>query len=152
MWDEGLATFRMPTPTEIKKALISAGFELYRTRGEVVHIADRVRENLLMDSGIFVHAGRATVGFVVRAQHTDFPNETEEQLFVRARSLAERALARGYREVESTSRPIYDPGDGERKLDTWCEVQFERDAPAIEDALEEVRFALGFPKSAGSHE
>lgn len=142
----------MPTPQEIKKALISAGFELYRTRGEVVHVAERVRENLLMDSGIFVHAGRSTVGFVVRAQHTDFPNETEDQLFLRARDLAATAVARGYREVEATCRPIFDPGDGDRKLDTWCEVQFERDAPALEDAMEEIRFALSFPKSAGHHD
>ena len=152
MWDEGLATFRMPTPTEIKRALISAGFELYRTRGEVVHVAERVRENLLMDSGIFVHAGRSTVGFVVRAQRTDFPNETEEQLFVRARTLATQALDRGYREVEATTRSIFDPGDGERMLDTWCEVQFERDTPALDMALEEVRFALSFPKSAGHND
>lgn len=142
----------MPTPTEIKKALISAGFELYRTRGEVVHVAERVRENLLMDSGIFVHAGRSTVGFVVRAQRTDFPNETEDQLFGRARTLATQAVARGYREVDAVTRPIFDPGDGDRMLDTWCEVQFERDTPGIDDALEEVRFALGFPKSAGHHE
>jgi hypothetical protein len=142
----------MPTPTDIKKALLAAGFELYRTRGEVVHVAERVRENLLMDSGIFVHAGRSTVGFVVRAQLTDFPHETEEQLFTRARSLAKGALARGYREVEATTRPIYDPGDGERKLDTWCEVQFERDTPDLDGALEEVRFALGFAKSAGGRD
>jgi hypothetical protein len=139
----------MPTPTEIKRALIAAGFELYRTRGEVVHVAERVRENLLMDSGIFVHAGRSTVGFVVRAQHTDFPHESEEQLFLRARALAKDALERGYHEVEAMTRPIYDPGDGDRKLDTWCEVQFELETPGIAAALEEVRFALGFPKSAG---
>lgn len=140
----------MPTPTEIKKALIAAGFELYRTRGEVVHVAERVRENLLMDSGIFVHTGRSTVGFVVRAQHTDFPNDSEDQLFVRARALAGDALERGYREVEASTRAIFDPGDGDRKLDTWCEVQFERDADGIDGALDEVRFALGFPKSAGN--
>lgn len=139
----------MPTPTEIKKALIAAGLELYRTRGEVVHVAERVRENLLMDSGIFVHAARGAVGFVVRAQHTDFPHESEDQLFQRARALAAPAVERGYREVEATTRPIYDPGDGDRKIDTWCEVQFERDAPDLAAALEEVRFALTFPKSAG---
>ncbi len=138
----------MPTPTEIKKALTLAGFELYRTKGEVVHVAERVRENLLMDSGIFVHAGRGAVGFVVRAQHTDFPNETETQLFERARALATAALDRGYREVEATTRPIHDPGGGERMIDTWCEVQFERDAPDLDAALAEVRFLLGFPKSA----
>ena len=140
----------MPTPTEIKRALIAAGFELYRTRGEVVHVAERVRENLLMDSGIFVHAGWSTVGFIVRAQHTDFPHETEEQLFHRARALAQAAIDRGSREGEATTRPIFDPGDGELMLDTWCEVQFERDTPELTAALEEVRFALTFPKSAGS--
>lgn len=139
----------MPTPTEIKKALLSAGFELYRTRGDVVHIAERVRENLLMDSGIFVHTGRGVVGFVVRAQHTDFPGESEEQLFVRARALGQLAMERGYREIEATTRPIYDPGDGDRMLDTWCEVLFEREADGISAALDEVRFALGFVKSAG---
>jgi hypothetical protein len=139
----------MPTPTEIKKALIAAGLELYRTRGEVVHVAERVRENLLMDSGIFIHADRGAVGFVVRAQLTDFPHETEAQLFERARALAGEALARGYREVEATTRPIFDPGDGDHRIDMWCEVQFERDAPDLPAALEEVRFALTFPKSAG---
>ncbi len=139
----------MPTPTEIKKALTAAGFELYRTRGEVVHVAERVRENLLMDSGIFVHTGKSTVGFVVRAQHTDFPGESETQLFARARALAAPAIERGYREVEAATRAIFDPGDGDRMLDTWCEVSFELNAPEIQDALNEVRFALTFPKSAG---
>lgn len=139
----------MPTPTEIKKALIAAGFEWYRTRGDVVHVAERVRENLLMDSGIFVHTGRGAVGFVVRAQQTDFPHETQDQLFQRARALALPALERGYREVDATSRPIHDPGDSGRTIDTWCEVQFERDTPDLDAALDEVRFALTFPKSAG---
>jgi len=142
----------MPTPAEIKKALTEAGFELYRTRGEVVHVAERVRENLLMDSGIFVHTGRGTVGFIVRAQRTDFPGESETQLFERARALATLALERGYREVEATTRPIFDPGDGDRMLDTWCEVLFEREAQGVLAAMEEVRFALGFPKSAGGND
>ena len=33
------------TPADIKKALVAAGFELYRTRGNEVQIADRVRDN-----------------------------------------------------------------------------------------------------------
>jgi hypothetical protein len=139
----------MPTPTEIKKALTAAGFEWYRTKGEVVHVAERVRENLLMDSGIFVHSGRGAVGFVVRAQRTDFPHETEDQLFQRARALARPAVARGYREVEAMTRPIFDPGDAQRMIDTWCEVHFERDTPDLPATLDEVRFALTFPKSAG---
>lgn len=138
----------MPTPTEIKNALKAAGLELYRTKGEVVHVAERVRENLLMDSGVFVHAGRGAVGFVVRAQQMHFPQETEEQLFARARALAAEAIARGYREVEATARTIFDPGDGERRIDLWCEVQYERDAPELDPAMTEVRFVLDFPKIA----
>src|SRR5580692_11087816 len=105
----------MPTAVEIKKALKEAGVEIYRTRGDVVYLADRVRENLLMDAGTFIRGnGAATiartspgddggsapkplandggsapkplaVGFVVRAQRTDFPNDGEEHLFQRAR-------------------------------------------------------------------
>jgi len=142
----------MPTPAEIKKALIEAGFEFYRARGDVVHVAERVRENLLMDSGIFIHAGKSVVGFLVRAQHSEFPQDSEEHLFARARALATSALERGYREVEATTRQIFDPGDADRMIDTWCEVQFERDAPSIAAAMDEVRFALGFPKSAGGTE
>lgn len=138
----------MPTPTEIKKALKTAGLDLFRTKGDVVHIAERVRENLLMDASVFVHAGRGAVGFVVRAQQTHFPQETEEQLFQRARSLAVEAVARGYREVEATTRTIFDPGDGDRRIDTWCEVQYELDAPDVDSAMSEVRLVLDFPKIA----
>src|SRR5580693_8138474 len=108
----------MPTASEIKKALKEAGLEIYRTRGDVVYLADRVRENLLMDAGTFIRGnGAATVartspgddggsapkplavGFVVRAQRTDFPNDGEEHLFQRARGAAQEALGQGYREI-----------------------------------------------------
>src|SRR4051812_44891039 len=116
----------MPTPAEIKKALLAAGFEIYRTRGDVVHVADRVRENLLMDSGVFIRATGPTVGFVVRAQRNDFPGEPEDRLFERARALGASAVARGYGEVDTQLRKVFDPGDPERTLDTWCEVSFEK--------------------------
>lgn len=138
----------MPTPEEIKKALRSAGVEIYRTRGDVVYIAERVRENLLMDSGIFVDAPQPKVGFVVRAQRTDFPGVPDEQLFERARSLASAALSRGYQETGAQLREVRDPGDGERTLDTWCEVQFEKPVESIEGAIGEIRFALTLERAA----
>ncbi len=138
----------MPTPAEIKKALKEAGLEVYRTKGEVVHLADRVRENLLMDSGAFIHAGDLRVGFVVRAQRTDFPNEEDDRLFERARQLAAAAIARGYREVEAQVRKVVDPGDGTRTLDTWCEVGFDKHTAEIPAAIEEARFALSLEKIA----
>src|ERR1700679_1875233 len=116
----------MPTAAEIKKALKEAGLELYRTRGDVVYLADRVRENLLMDAGTFVRGGTvgttaARVGFVLRAQHTHFPNEGEDHLFERARALATPAVERGYLEVSAEVRKVLDPGDDQRTIDTWCE-------------------------------
>src|SRR5436853_550872 len=47
----------MSSVPEIKKALLASGFEVYRTRGNEVHSADRVRDNLIMDSGVSVRVG-----------------------------------------------------------------------------------------------
>ncbi|WP_438020137.1 hypothetical protein WMF18_14180 [Sorangium sp. So ce315] len=138
----------MPTPAEIKKALLQAGFEVYRTRGDAVHVAERVRENLLMDSGVVVGAEPLRVGFVVRAQRNDFPGAADAQLFDRARGLAEPAVARGYTEGEAALRHVHDPGDAARTLDTWCEVQFEKPVASLELVVSEVGFALSLEKTA----
>jgi hypothetical protein len=140
----------MPTAAEIKKALREAGLEVYRTRGDIVYLADRVRENLLMDANTFVSApvGLLRVGFVVRAQRTDFPNEGEEHLFDRARRQAATAVEAGYAEVAAEIRRVFDPGDGQRTLDTWCEVSFEKAVPDLGAAVIEARFALSIEKAA----
>jgi hypothetical protein len=138
----------MPTALEIKKALKDAGLEVYRTKGEVVHLAERVRENLLMDAGIFIRAVGPRVGFVVRAQRNDFPDDAEERLFARARSLAAPAMDRGYLEVVAEVRKVFDPGDGQRTLDTWCEVSFEKTVADVDSAVAEARFALSIEKAA----
>jgi len=44
----------VPTPAELKKALTAEGFEIYRTTGDRILLADRVRDNLIMDSGVSV--------------------------------------------------------------------------------------------------
>ncbi|HZF50061.1 MAG TPA: hypothetical protein VE093_15485 [Polyangiaceae bacterium] len=137
----------MPTPAEMKRALIQAGFEVYATRGDVVHLADRVRENLIMDSGVFVRSASPAVGFIVRAQRSDFPHEGEEQLFDRARGLGKSALDRGYGEVKTAAREVRDPGDRARTLDTWCEVSFEKPLGDLAALMDEVRFALSFEKA-----
>jgi hypothetical protein len=140
----------MPTAVEIKKALREAGLEVYRTRGDVVHLADRVRENLLMDAATFVRGTPEAlrVGFVVRAQRSDFPGDGEDHLFVRARQAAASAISRGYAEVGAEVHKVMDPGDHERTLDTWCEVSFEREVTDLETAVAEVRFVLGLEKAA----
>jgi hypothetical protein len=139
----------MATAADIKKALKEAGLEVYRTRGDVVYLADRVRENLLMDAGTFVRAAATpTVGFVVRAQRNDFPNEAEDHLFERARQVAAPALDRGFREIVAEVRKVMDPGDGDRTLDTWCEVSFEKEVGDLDAAIAEARFALAIEKAA----
>ena len=134
-------------PTEIRKALLSAGFELYRTQGDQVHVADRVRDNLIMDSGVSVSTALA-VKFVVRAQRSDFPNDATTMLFERARALAAQALARGYVETGTVTSPMHDPADPSRTLDTWYEISFEKVVTTLEEAMTEVGFALGIEKTA----
>jgi hypothetical protein len=134
-------------PTEIRKALLAAGFELYRTQGNQVHVADRVRDNLIMDSGVSVTTG-LSVRFVVRAQRSDFPNDATAMLFERARALAAAAVARGYVETAALTSPMHDPADPSRTLDTWYEVVFEKPVTSLDDAMTEVGFAMGIEKAA----
>jgi hypothetical protein len=136
-----------PTPNELKKTLLARGFEVYRTWGDQVVLADRVRDNLIMDSGVAVRPGDVlAVRFVVRAQASDFPALTADDLYARARECAAAALGRGYAEVGVAEVPVPDPGDASRTLDTWYEVSFER-AVASEDELEqELRYALALDK------
>ena len=50
-----------PTPSDLKKTLVARGFEVYRTMGDHVILADRVRDNLIMDSGVAVRPGKTVV-------------------------------------------------------------------------------------------
>jgi hypothetical protein len=136
------------TVAETKKAVVAAGLEVYRARGEVVHLADRVRENLMMDAGAFIRSGAAmAVGVVVRAQSSDFPGEDEGQLFARARAVAEGAVAIGYHEKTAQLHTVADPGDPARILDTWCELSLEKPVASLEAAIDEVRRAVAFDKA-----
>lgn len=140
------------TITDVKRALIEAGLEVYRTRGEEVQIADRVRENLIMDSGVSLAAGSSLrVGFIVRAQRSDFPSDPIADLFARARALASDAAARGFVESETRVSDLNDPGDPSRTLDTWYEVRFEKAVADLPQALDEARFALSIEKAASSN-
>ncbi len=134
-------------PIEIRKALLASGFELYRTQGDLVHVADRVRDNLIMDSGVSVSTS-LRVKFVLRAQRSDFPNDATTQLFERARALAVGAAERGYVETGTLTSPMHDPADPSRTLDTWYEVSFEKAVTTLDEAMAEVGFALTLEKAA----
>ncbi|HEU4408780.1 MAG TPA: hypothetical protein VFS43_26195 [Polyangiaceae bacterium] len=137
------------TVQELKRALVSAGFEVYRTQGAEVHLAERPRENLIMDAGVSVVIdGLLRVRMVTRAQKNDFPGEDGDRLTDRARRQGDAALARGFAERSVRERTLYDPGDGTKVLDTWLEVFFEKDVAALPEVLDEVRFAMGVEKTA----
>jgi hypothetical protein len=137
----------MLTSSDVKKALRAAGLEVYRTSGAAVHVADRVRENLIMDAGIHVDGERGMVVFLVRAQQSDFPGDDDLALHGRARALAEAALGRGFAEARSFVTDVTDPGDPDRVLDHWFEVQYEKVVASPDEAVDEVRFVFGLKKT-----
>lgn len=153
------------TPQQLKRALVEAGFTVFRTLPEEVVVAERVRENLIMDSGVRLRSaasatppsppsssppssppGAAGTGLevrvVLRLQRSNFPGEDDAKLFERVRALAAPALAEGFREVAHQTSQVADPGDSTRTLDTFYEVVVARDADGLEAALEAVRFAF----------
>ncbi|HWA77124.1 MAG TPA: hypothetical protein VG937_32535 [Polyangiaceae bacterium] len=138
-----------PTPSELKKTLQARGFEIYRTTADEVVLAERVRDNLMMDSAVAARLGEPlAVRLVTRAQSADFPGESPDGLFSRARKQAESAVLRGFRETGTKVVPIRDPGDRTRTLDTWYEVWFERSVSDVTELESELRIALSLEKSA----
>ena len=141
----------LTNPSELKKLLLAEGFEVYRTLSDRIVLADRVRDNLIMDSGVAVRPGaEPRLRFVVRAQASDFPADSTEQIFERARRMAEDAVARSYSEVETNSVEVRDPGDSSRTLDTWYEVAFEKKLESEADLVPELRYVLALEKTAPS--
>jgi hypothetical protein len=133
----------------LKKALVDAGFEVFRTRGEEIVLAERPRENLIMDSGVRLRVSQPLeVRVVLRVHKTDFPNEDEGRLFARVRELAAPALSDGFAEVSTSVTPVTDPGDEERTLDTFYEITYAKKAGAITEAVLELKFALSLEKRA----
>jgi|SRR5687767_14929967 hypothetical protein len=136
-------------PSALKKALIAEGFEIYRTSPTLVSLADRVRDNLLMDSGVAVAQGETLgVRVVLRAQSSNFPGEAADALYARARGLSSPLITRGYVEVAAEAVVVHDPSDRSRTLDTWYEVAYLRGMGDEGALFEELRFALALIKHA----
>jgi hypothetical protein len=139
------------SPLELKKALVAAGFEVYRTLGNEVILADRVRDNLIMDSGVRIRAGDTLqVKLVVGVRRGEFPQDDDAELFQRVRSLAQPAVLQGFVELSSAVAPMHDPADSARTLDTVFEVTLAKELPRLEDASNDLRLALTLAKIANS--
>ena len=134
----------------VKKALVDAGVEIYRTRNEEVQVAERVRLHI-MDSGIRVSlADGPRVVFVARSQRSDFPNEAPDELFTRVRTRVGAAAGqRGYTEARAATTEVKDPIDPAKVLDVWHEVTYAKAVDDLESVVEEVRWALALDKYIG---
>ena len=144
----------MPEPppnsaAQVKKALLEASLEVFRTKGDEIVLAERPRENLIMDSGVRLRVGATfEVRVVLRAQHADYPNEDEPKLFARVREHGARVLNEGFVETATAVTPVKDPSDAEHTLDTFYEITYAKPAPRFDDALVELRLAMGLEKRA----
>ena len=132
----------------IKRALETAGIEVYRAMPNEIQVAERVRLHI-MDSGVRVVLidGRAAIRFTARSQRSDFPHAAAEELFERVRSSIGRpATERGYIEATSGIRQVLDPVDSTKVLDVWHEVTYQKSTDAGDELITEVRWALTVEK------
>lgn len=131
----------------VKKALQDAGVEVYRSRPDEVHIAERIRLHI-MDSHVRVVLGETMkVRFTARSQRSDFPNARSDELFERVRHrVGGGAIERGYVETASQVQDVKDPVDDAKTLDVWHEVIYEKPASDLDEVIDEVRWALGLEK------
>jgi len=129
-------------PRELKRALVAAGLEVFRTQGEEIHLAERQNVSL-MEAAVRVRGGEAPMVIVVaRAQRSDAVAAREDQLFELVRRRSATLVEAGFREVSAESREIRSVSDFAHVVDTWFEVTFARDASDIEGLVSLALLAI----------
>jgi len=116
-------------------------------------LADRVRDNLILDSGVRISANGADevrVNLIMGIRHTQYPGEDEQALFERVRSLAGPLLESGFAEMGTGQSPVTDPSDATKTLDIFFDVTFGKNEASFEAALPALKVALEVAKTAES--
>ncbi len=131
---------------------------MYRSEPTQLQLAVRVRENLIMDSGVSVifnpdqPLGQADTQFgvrcVFRSQQSDYSADGDDEAFARARGLAQALEPIGYIERETRVVTVENPSSPGQVLDTWREVVVEKLALGWEDLVAELKAALQTSKVA----
>lgn len=144
------------TPKDLKRELVAAGFQIYRSEASQLQLAVRVRDNLIMDSGVSVQFDRAQVlgdadtrfgvRCVFRSQQSDHAAETDEEGLARARALARQLEAAGYVECQTRVLPVENPSRPGHFLDTWREVVVEKSPLDWQALLAELAAVLHLTK------
>lgn len=138
------------TPQDLKKKLLSEGVEVYRTLSTHVVVAERVRENLILDSQVRIFHGELfALEVVYRVEAHVFRGETDEQIFGRVTTLSAFATTRGFHEVSRAIVPITDPQSPASILDHFYEITMRKDGATWNDALAGLRELLGSKRSVG---
>lgn len=137
---------------ELKRRLQAEGFEIYRTKEGHVSLAERVRDNLILDSGIAASSapgGSAySLRLVLRAQTSHFPGYPDDAVLVQARTLAEPFLKQGYTEETTRRSDMTDPSDPSHVLDTVHEVVLRRDPADWTELVAQIRAAFTLPRAS----
>ena len=147
-----MSSSQPPSIQDLKRQLIAAGLEIYRTRPDAVHLAERPRDNQILDAGISVRPsgqaeGSLEVRVVLRAQRADFPRDPVEALYDRVRELAAPDVtSKGFVEIETREQKMLDPGDKSKTLDVWYELVFSKVLPNLDGAVAEVKRILPLEK------
>ena len=147
-----MSSSQPPSIQDLKRQLIAAGLEINRTRPDAVHLAERPRDNQILDAGISVRpAGQGPGSFelrvVMRAQRSDFPRDPIEALYDRVRELAAPdLLGNGFTEIETREQRMLDPGDKAKTLDIWYELVFSKVVPDFDAAVAEAKRVLALEK------
>lgn len=132
-------------PKRIKESLVQAGIEVFRTRPDEIHIAERVRSHI-MDSGVRLHFASPSafeVRFTARTEASDYPNVASGDLLQRVREVVgDAAASRGFAEASASTVEVKDPSDQGRTLDVWHEVAYTKQAADLDEAVGLVQWAL----------
>lgn len=131
---------------ELKRLIRSAGYQMYGTRGREVLLAERVRDNLILDSGISVSPDPLTIHVIVRAQMFHFQGQTLDEGRAFAETLGEAFLSLGYQRRGAKEVTIPDLNNVGAALDTVCEVSLEKPLVGPEDLTSAIQEALALPR------
>ncbi len=133
---------------ELKRKLRESGFDIYRTRPDRVILAERIRNNLIMDSGIAaITREEYSIEVVIRAQQSHFPGEAEEAIREHTTDLAAPFLDDGYEETEQSEEAMMDPSEPTHQLDILYELKLSKNIGDFQQLIDQLRLALTWQRA-----
>lgn len=126
----------------LRKALVGAGLEVFRVRGDEVHLAERQNVQL-MEAGVRVRGGtEPAVTVTARSQRADAPTLSEDAMLAMVRDRNRGLVDAGYAEVGSRRDEIRSVSDPNLVLDVWFLVEYRRDVASLDEAVAEAQRAM----------